>query len=840
MKTSRIPQPLLVLSVILLASVGQAQWVAFNDHAPGPGTHTNTTRFNIFGPDDGTNGLLRDVNTGFILPTRLSISRVGPSLDGRLGTNAAAGTPLYDAFQGYVDFSGNSCYVTTTNGRVTYSFSGLDPAKLYTFRGGAVGLSSLYTQRWTRIMLESAESFVNAHSTGVLTSAQLPDLMGNQVAACFATPTGPGRGEMVGWDDIAPGPDGSFAVACSAYPMWGQSSPSGFALTGVRLATTGLEPVSILTNPAPMTVLEGLPVTLRAMAAGFPIYYQWFKDGVPIEGATQPALTFTRAQTNDAGVYSVMASNAMNSVLSTDARLTVVPLRHAAITYQPVDQPLSNGMTASFSVGVEGDPPWTFQWCKDGIPVPGATNLTLTISNVLPSDAGLYRFTASNPASTATSSNATLTVIGWPVGGAGAVDTNFIASADISVRTILALPNGQVFIGGSFSAVNGVPRQKIALISPHGRLDPSFNLTNNVYTLRTVYAIVPQPDGKILVGVEGTFGYFRLQPNGTLDMSFGGRGFTGIAVRQIALLGDGKLLIAGQFYEIGRVPRYHLARLNADGSVDSTFDPGVGPNDIIRALLLLPDGRILIGGLFTNYNGATQYRLARLNPDASLDPSFLPGTNGANGDVYFLDCRGDKILVGGDFTAISGVPRKRIARLNWDGTVDPTFCPPGGVEGGPVYTISEQAYGQLVVGGLFTNVNGAPLNYLARLNADGSLDRSFQVGTGVGVGVFSTAVVPTDDLLVGGAFGAFGGVPCRSITRLVGRGGPFLQIGHQAGGPMSLWWQTNAVGFRLESRDELGAGDWHGEATPPTILGEWNTLLLDPTNQSRSFRLFKP
>jgi hypothetical protein len=65
-KTSRIPQRLSMLSFILLASTAPAQWIAFNDHAPGPGTHPNTTRYNILGYDDGTNGLLRDVNTGFI------------------------------------------------------------------------------------------------------------------------------------------------------------------------------------------------------------------------------------------------------------------------------------------------------------------------------------------------------------------------------------------------------------------------------------------------------------------------------------------------------------------------------------------------------------------------------------------------------------------------------------------------------------------------------------------------------------------------------------------------------------------------------------------------------
>ena len=131
----------------------------------------------------------------------------------------------------------------------------------------------------------------------------------------------------------------------------------------------------------------------------------------------------------------------------------------------------------------------------------------------------------------------------------------------------------------------------------------------------------------------------------------------------------------------GTTTRNHIGRLNADGSLDTSFDPGA--NGAVYALAVQADGKILVGGYFTTLGGGgtgttTRNYIGRLNADGSLDTSFDPGANGA---VYALAVQADgKILVGGDFTTLGGggtgtTTRNHIGRLNADGSLDTSFDP---------------------------------------------------------------------------------------------------------------------------------------------------------------------
>jgi uncharacterized delta-60 repeat protein len=112
----------------------------------------------------------------------------------------------------------------------------------------------------------------------------------------------------------------------------------------------------------------------------------------------------------------------------------------------------------------------------------------------------------------------------------------------------------------------------------------------------------------------------------------------------------------------------------AAGELDFTFNPGSGVNDRLRSVVVQPDGKVLVGGSFTSVNGAARMYLGRFNADGSLDTSFLNGLSGADGEVWSTAVQADgKVLVGGLFTAINGVARNRIARLNADGSLDPSF-----------------------------------------------------------------------------------------------------------------------------------------------------------------------
>src|SRR5439155_11936412 len=157
----------------------------------------------------------------------------------------------------------------------------------------------------------------------------------------------------------------------------------------------------------------------------------------------------------------------------------------------------------------------------------------------------------------------------------------------------------------------------------------------------------------------------RFNADGSLDGSFGlviGNRDWG-SVNALAVQPDGKVLVGGSFYSINGTNRPGIARLNANGSLDNSFNPGTGANGV-SSVALQPDGKVLIGGGFTTVNGANRSGIARLNANGSLDGSFNPGT-GVNGTVYSVALQPDgKVLIGGEFTSINGTNRNRIARLN--------------------------------------------------------------------------------------------------------------------------------------------------------------------------------
>src|SRR5207249_5858764 len=112
---------------------------------------------------------------------------------------------------------------------------------------------------------------------------------------------------------------------------------------------------------------------------------------------------------------------------------------------------------------------------------------------------------------------------------------------------------------------------------------------------------------------------------------------------------DGRILIAGDFTTVNWVARKGIARLNENGSLDMTFNPTPGANDEVLSVVAQPDGKVLLGGSFTNLNGAPRNRIGRLNSNGSLDATFDPG-KGANIDVNSVALQLDgKVIIGGNF-----------------------------------------------------------------------------------------------------------------------------------------------------------------------------------------------
>ncbi|MCX6878653.1 MAG: choice-of-anchor D domain-containing protein [Verrucomicrobia bacterium] len=331
------------------------------------------------------------------------------------------------------------------------------------------------------------------------------------------------------------------------------------------------------------------------------------------------------------------------------------------------------------------------------------------------------------------------------------------------VSSFAVQADGKILMGGLFSTVGGVARNNIARLNADGSLDPGFNPNAN----DSVGSLAVQADGKILMGgMFTTVGgvarnhIARLNADGSLDPGFNPN--ANDSVGSLAVQADGKILVGGNFTTVGGVARNRIARLNADGSLDSGFNPDANSTVYtprVYSLALQADGKILMSGGFTTVGGAGRNRIARLNPDGSLDAGFNPD---ANSYVDSLALQADgKILVGGDFTTVGGEGRNHIARLNADGSIDTGFNPDAS---GSATSLVLQADGKILVGGMFTTVGGMARNRIARLNADGSLDTGFNPDASGSVS--SIALQADGKILVGGDFTTVGGMARNRIARL--------------------------------------------------------------------------
>ena len=304
--------------------------------------------------------------------------------------------------------------------------------------------------------------------------------------------------------------------------------------------------------------------------------------------------------------------------------------------------------------------------------------------------------------------------------------------------------DGKIVVGGLFTTHNGVTSNRIARLNTDGTLDTDFTTAIGTGFNNTVNAIAIQPDDKIVAG--GSFITYngvtsnriaRLNADGTLDTAFTtaiGTGFNG-NIFGLAIQSDGKIVVGGSFTTHNGVTSNRIARLNADGTRDTAFTTAIGTgfNSTVNAIAIQEDGKIVVVGGFTSHNGVTSNRIARLNTDGTRDTAFTTNIGtGFNGTIFGLAIQSDgKIVVGGSFTTHNGVTSNRIARLNADGTRDTDFTTliEGGFDNG-VQVLALQADGKILALGLFLNHNGVASRCLARLNSNGTRDRAFTTAIG--------------------------------------------------------------------------------------------------------------
>lgn len=314
-----------------------------------------------------------------------------------------------------------------------------------------------------------------------------------------------------------------------------------------------------------------------------------------------------------------------------------------------------------------------------------------------------------------------------------------------------------VLIGGGFTQVSGKQRTSFACLEPNGQLFDGVMVNLDGY----VFSMISYPDGRFLIGGEFArvnneerFSIAILDGAGRVDPRFNPNPNPTAAFFALVPQADGKILVGGRFDSIGGQPRNNIARLNADGSLDTAFDPNA--NGEIRKIALQPDGKIVLGGVFTEIGGQTRGNIARLNADGKLDMSFNPN---ADAGVFSMALQTDgKILVGGGFTSVGGQARSRMARLNANGSIDAAFNPNANES---VFSIAIQTDGKIVAGGAFTEIGGQDRKRIARLNADGTVD-AFKVD--LSGQVYGVLVQPDGKILAVGDFRNAGYLPPEYTT----------------------------------------------------------------------------
>jgi len=578
-------------------------------------------------------------------------------------------------------------------------------------------------------------------------------------------------------------PSANGTIRARGYVSGGQYDASGW------FVETDYGMPVLVSQPGSQTNDAGTTATFSVVAGGSaPLSFQWRKDGAPladggnIAGAGTAVLTLATVLGVDAGGYSVVVSNGFGSVASAVATLAVID---PTIAVQPASQNLEAGQSVTLTVTAAGTPPLGYQWWKDGVPLAGGAEASLTLTNLQAGDAGQYFVVVSNQLGSVTSAVALLTV------NCVTLDSAFNPGAGGWVQSLAVQADGKILVGGDFTTLGGQTRNCIGRLNADGTLDSSFNPGANYW----VSSLAVQPDGEILAGgcftnLCGQPGNFlgRLNADGTLDSAFNLGPSSGVngefgpgptsGVYGLALQADGEILVGGSFTILGGQPRNCLGRLNADGTVDSAFNQGPALvyereqgqlyylATVVSCLAVQADGKILVGGNFSTLGGQPRIGIGRLNADGTLDSAFNPG---ADYEVDSLAVQADgKILVGGGFSTLGGQPCNGIGRLNADGTLDTGFNP--GLGGGGAVCLALQADGKILVGGRFTTLGGQTRTYIGRLNADGTLDSAFNPGA-AGNSVYSPCVcslaVQADGrILVGGSFTTLGGQTCNYLGRL--------------------------------------------------------------------------
>lgn len=313
------------------------------------------------------------------------------------------------------------------------------------------------------------------------------------------------------------------------------------------------------------------------------------------------------------------------------------------------------------------------------------------------------------------------------------IDSTFMigTAANGAVRNIDIQSHGKIIITGEFTNFNGTIKNRIARLNPNGTTDQLFE--TGVGAQGPIRATALQKDDKLIIaGLFSTYNggpvgnLARLNENAVIDSSFHTEIGANNEITEVFVQHDGKVLIAGFFSKYNNINNKGFIRLNTDGSIDTTFNIGNGPNISPNVIYQKNNNKLLIGGSFVSFNAQPVSKIIQLNLDGSLDTTFKAGLiNGSITGILYDSVR-SMIYISGSFTNIDNNTANRIARLYSNGKHDTTFK---ASINGTIRKMHLQKNNKLVVSGDFTSANGIAVKRMALFQYDGSLDNNQFVGT---------------------------------------------------------------------------------------------------------------
>lgn len=302
----------------------------------------------------------------------------------------------------------------------------------------------------------------------------------------------------------------------------------------------------------------------------------------------------------------------------------------------------------------------------------------------------------------------------------GTVDDNYNLETNGNIIAITQAQNGKTYIGGDFTSASNVFAPKIIRLNSDGTRDLTFLPDSNSQAVHSLYEL---PDGKILVGREGSIQ--RLNSDGTLDTSFATVATNSI-VQTFSILPNNKILVGGYFTTVNGSTKNRIVLLDSDGTVDNSFVVGTGFDHDVYIIKQANDGSFFIGGKFTTFKGSVVNRMAKISATGDLDTTFHNNNSGFNDEIWTIEFMEDnKPLIGGLFTSYNGIENNSIVKLNFDATIDSTFDTGVADSNGYVYKIIINSSNNIFVSGTFLKYKNTLTNQAFIANNNGSINNSF-------------------------------------------------------------------------------------------------------------------